>query len=69
MRRAPARIRGRSLHPDLFAPLGELILDAVKRSQVILTTHAEPLVACLGRANDVKLVELRREAAETCIVE
>lgn len=56
-----------SLHPDLFAPLGELILDAATRSQLLVTTHAEPLVARLGRAPDVKLVELRRDAAETLL--
>ena len=42
-----------SLHPDLFAPLGELILDAATRSQLIVTTHAEPLVARLSKAREV----------------
>jgi predicted ATPase len=56
-----------SLHPDLFAPLGELILDAATRSQLLVTTHAEPLVARLSKARDVKLVELKRDAAETLI--
>jgi predicted ATPase len=56
-----------SLHPDLFAPLGELILDAATRSQLLVTTHAEPLVSRLSRARDVKLVTLKRDAAETLI--
>jgi predicted ATPase len=56
-----------SLHPDLFAPLGELILDAATRSQLLVTTHAEPLVARLSKARDVKLVALERKAAETLI--
>jgi len=56
-----------SLHPDLFAPLGELILDAATRSQLLVTTHAEPLVQILSKARDVKLVSLRRDAAETLI--
>jgi predicted ATPase len=56
-----------SLHPDLFAPLGELILDAATRSQILVTTHAEPLVQRLSNARDVKLVALRRDAAETLI--
>ena len=56
-----------SLHPDLFAPLGELILDASSRSQILVTTHAEPLVRRLSGARDVKLVTLRRDAAETLI--
>ena len=56
-----------SLHPDLFAPLGELILDAATRSQLLVTTHAEPLVARLSRARDVKLVEARRDGAETLL--
>ncbi|MCU1282656.1 MAG: hypothetical protein JWM53_6202 [bacterium] len=56
-----------SLHSDLFAPLGELILDAATRSQLLVTTHAEPLVARLSKAREVKLVELKRDAAETLI--
>ena len=58
-----------SLHPDLFAPLGDLILDAATRSQLLVTTHAEPLVARLSKARDVRLVELRRDAAETLIAQ
>ncbi len=56
-----------SLHPDLFAPLGELILDAATRSQLLVTTHAEPLVQRLSTSRDCKLVELRRDAAETLL--
>jgi len=56
-----------SLHPDLFAPLGELILDAARRSQLLVTTHAAALVAQLSKARDVRMVELRRDAAETLI--
>jgi len=56
-----------SLHPDLFAPLAELILDAATRSQLLVTTHAEPLVQRLSKARDVKLVALERKQAETLI--
>ena len=56
-----------SLHPDLFAPLGELILDASARSQLLVTTHAEPLVQRLSQARDVRLVTLRRDGAETLL--
>jgi predicted ATPase len=56
-----------SLHPDLFEPLGELILDAATRSQIIVTTHAQTLVSRLGKAKDTALVELKRDAAETLI--
>jgi len=56
-----------SLHPDLFAPLGELILDAATRTQLLVTTHAVPLVTILSQARDVRLVELRRDGAETLI--
>jgi predicted ATPase len=56
-----------SLHPDLFAPLGELILDAATRSQVIVTTHAERLVERLARAPDVNLITLERKGAETVL--
>jgi len=58
-----------SLHPDLFAPLGELILDAATRSQLIVTTHAAALVKQLGKAKDARMVELRRDAAETLVAE
>ena len=36
-----------SLHPSLLLPLGELIADAASRSQLIVVTHSEPLVAAL----------------------
>jgi predicted ATPase len=56
-----------SLHPDLFAPLAELILDAAGKSQLLVTTHADALVQRLSKARDVKLVALERKQAETLI--
>jgi predicted ATPase len=56
-----------SLHPDLFASLAELILDAAGKSQLLVTTHADALVQRLSKARDVKLVALEREQAETLI--
>jgi predicted ATPase len=53
-----------SLHPDLLAPLAELIADAAKRSQVLVTTHAEPLADALRRAG-ATIVRLRKGADGT----
>src|SRR5213083_2100725 len=36
-----------SLHPDLLAPLARLIALAAERSQLIVVTHASPLIAAL----------------------
>ena len=37
-----------SLHPELVAPLAELIRDAASRSQLVVVTHSRPLVEALG---------------------
>lgn len=58
-----------SLHPDLFAPLGELILDAATRSQLLVTTHAEALVTVLRQSRDALFVALERHGGETRMVE
>ena len=33
-----------SLHPDLLPPLARLIAQAAQRTQIIVVSHAEPLV-------------------------
>jgi predicted ATPase len=58
-----------SLHPDLYAPLAELIAAAATRSQVVVTTHAQSLVDALVRRSEVTLVRLRRDDAATSIAE
>ncbi len=39
-----------SLHPDLVPPLAELIVTASEHSQVVVVTHARPLVSRAGGA-------------------
>ena len=38
-----------SLHPDLLPPLARLIAQAAQRAQIIVVSHAEPLVSALAR--------------------
>jgi predicted ATPase len=54
-----------SLHPDLLEPLGRLIASASKRSQVIVVSHAMPLIEAIERAADAKRFVLEKELGET----
>lgn len=49
-----------SLHPDLLAPLARLMLKAAERCQLVVVSHAQPLVEVLGR--DPSTVLVSREA-------
>ncbi|PWR19827.1 AAA family ATPase [Zavarzinia compransoris] len=53
-----------SLHPDLAAPLAELILDAAARSQVWVITHSEALARHLVRGGAAGY-DLRLEGGAT----
>jgi predicted ATPase len=53
-----------SLHPDLLAPLARLIADAATRSQIIVVSHAERLVAALTQAG-ARRITLVKELGET----
>jgi len=46
-----------SLHPSLLAPLARLLRLAARRSQIIVVSHAEPLVSALddGAASTIRL--------------
>lgn len=55
-----------SLHPDLLAPLAELIVDAADESQVIVVTHAAALTDALTR-NGAAVVTLHKPDGETLI--
>jgi predicted ATPase len=62
-----------SLHPDLLAPLAELIATAAAGTQVIVVTHARALVSALDRAGEradlgVQAVELHKDLGETTVV-
>lgn len=54
-----------SLHPDLLAPLARLIGKASERSQVIVVSHAEPLVAALSDKEGSVVFALEKELGQT----
>ncbi|MEV3854607.1 AAA family ATPase [Streptomyces sp. NPDC050095] len=61
-----------SLHPDLLAPLAQLILTATRDTQIIVVTHARPLADTLAREAprhriDLNSVELVKEFGETTV--
>lgn len=54
-----------SLHPDLLIPLGRLIAEAARRSQVIVVSHAAALVSELGAHAACTQIVLEKELGET----
>ena len=56
-----------SLHPDLLAPLARLIVQAAKRSQVVVVTHAATLVSALAAAPDARQIVLEKQLGETLV--
>ncbi len=54
-----------SLHPDLLAPLARLISAASARSQVIVVSHAQPLVEALSNVENAAVFALEKELGET----
>lgn len=56
-----------SLHPDLLAPLARLILAAAGRSQMIVVSHAPPLVSALADSGVGSLLALEKRLGETII--
>lgn len=58
-----------SLHPDLLAPLGELVASASQSSQLVVVTHAATLIEHVEKyADDLQLTELSKELGETKVV-
>ena len=59
-----------SIHPDLFEPLAELLVEASKRSQLIVTTHARPLALAIQKISGANhaLIELEKVDGETQVV-
>jgi predicted ATPase len=55
-----------SLHPDLLAPLARLIARAAERSQIIVVTHAAPLITAL-REQGGNSITLEKNFGETTI--
>jgi predicted ATPase len=59
-----------SLHPDLLAPLADLIVHAATQSQLWVTTHSRPLAERIQHAQhatDCRLVELGKKDGETVV--
>ncbi len=56
-----------SLHPDLLPALGELIVSASERSQVIVVTHATALSAIADKAG-ARAIELVKDTGETQVL-
>jgi predicted ATPase len=62
-----------SLHPDLLAPLAQLIAMAADHSQIIVVSHSRPLIAAVQRlavdhAPEVRTIELAKDFGQTHIV-
>lgn len=50
------------LHPDILPTIAELLQDACQRTQVILTTHSEQLVAALSKVPEAIVVAERDDS-------
>ena len=54
-----------SLHPDLLPPLARLILAAAKNTQIIVVSHASPLIEELTAAPLCTRLHLLKDFGET----
>jgi len=57
-----------SLHPDLLPALARLIVQAAKRSQVWVVSHASRLIAALEDVDDCDTIHLEKDLSQTRIV-
>jgi predicted ATPase len=55
-----------SLHPDLIGPLADLITAASAKTQIIVVTHAQPLVTAF-RDGSARVLELVKEDGRTLL--
>jgi len=58
-----------SLHPDLLPALARLVTKASERSQVIVVSHASPLVSELEAASGARRIMLEKQLGETVVPE
>jgi predicted ATPase len=58
-----------SLHPDLLPALARLILTAAERTQIVVVSHAAPLIAALAASPACSHVRLRKEDGETLLAD
>jgi predicted ATPase len=56
-----------SLHPDLLPPLARLIAQASKRTQIVVVTHAAPLITALREQAACYSITLEKNFGETSI--
>jgi predicted ATPase len=56
-----------SLHPDLLPPLARLIAAASERAQVIVVSHAPPLIETLQQVAGCKRLNLEKSFGETIL--
>ena len=56
-----------SLHPDLLPALGRLITQAAKRSQVVVVSHAPPLIDALQQLPECNSIMLTKSFSETAM--
>ncbi len=54
-----------SLHPELLAPLARLIGQASKETQIIVVSHAAPLISALAEQPGCGTIELIKDFGET----
>jgi len=54
-----------SIHPDLFEPLADLIVQASRETQILLTTHSEKLAGHIQKRAGVRPVVLEKCAGAT----
>lgn len=59
----------RSLHPDLLAPLAELLVRASRRAQLWITTHSAALAAALAEGTGEPPIRLAMRRGETVLAE
>jgi predicted ATPase len=57
-----------SLHPDLIGPLADLIIAASASTQIIVVTHAQPMVTAL-QGGSARTIELVKDDGRTLIAE
>jgi predicted ATPase len=58
-----------SLHPDLLAPLAQLIVTGAARSQLIVVSHSRPLIGMMEKlGGPVNTIELAKHSGQTLVV-
>jgi len=58
-----------SLHPDLLPPLGRLIASAAERSQIVVVSHASPLIDALQSLPECRSIVLEKALGQTTLAD